>query len=300
MAGRRADPLFTKRTLMSPIGRIFIVLNLILAAVFLAWAGNNVATSAQYKQKYDAEVAAHETTKGELETQVSDLRVRFDTKSTEADTARSERDDASRDRDRVTGENEDLARQISEANATNDKNAAALSDIQATLAAMDTAKDEAVARARDAEIARDDALSTAQDANTTSEDLAAQNAALENQIADLTTTIAGLQRDVSSLDTQLATLVDRTGVSLSDIMGQKLINASVLQAVYDIKPGLVALNAGSASGVKRGYTFEVFDGAQYKGQVRVENVREDMCTALILRTEEGQTIQSGDKAATRL
>jgi predicted nucleic acid-binding Zn-ribbon protein len=285
---------------MSPIGRIFIVLNLILAAVFLAWAGNNVATSAQYKQKYEDEQDAHEATKQELETQVSDLRVRLDTKSTEADTARSERDDAARDRDRLTQENQDLARQISEANATNDKNAAAISDIQATLAAIETAKDEAVARAREAENARDDALASAQDANTRSEDLAAQNAALENQISDLNTTIAGLQRDVSSLDTQLATLVDVTGVTVSEIMGQELINASVLQAVYDIKPGLVALNVGSNSGVKRGYTFEVYNGAQYKGQVRVENVREDMCTALILRTEEGQTIQSGDKAATRL
>ena len=53
-------------------------------------------------------------------------------------------------------------------------------------------------------------------------------------------------------------------------------------------------------GFLRGYTFEIYDGKNYKGQVRVENVREDMCTALILRTEEGQTIQSGDKAATRL
>lgn len=285
---------------MSPIGRIFIVLNLLLAAVFLGWAGNNVATSHQYKTKYEAEVAAHATTESEFETQVSDLRVQLDTKSAEADTARSERDDASRDRDRLTQENSNLQRQLSEANATNDKNAAAISDIQATLDTINTQKDEAVARAREAEIARDEALATAQEAGSRSEDLEARNAALQNDIKDLNGTIAGLNREVSSLDTQLATLVDVTGVSVADIAAQELINASVLQAVYDIKPGLVALNVGSDSGVKRGYTFEIYDGAQYKGQVRVENVRADMCTALILRTEQGQTIQSGDKAATRL
>ena len=31
-------------------------------------------------------------------------------------------------------------------------------------------------------------------------------------------------------------------------------------------------------------TFEIFSGRDYKGQVKVENVRETMCSALILGT----------------
>ncbi|MFT7486975.1 MAG: cell division protein FtsB [Candidatus Paceibacteria bacterium] len=285
---------------MSPIGRIFIVLNLILSAVFLAWASSNVAQSHDYKAKLEAAEAAASTMQEDLEGQISTLKVENDTKSTEADGFRSERDDATAARDRVGAENGRLTRQVSEASAANEKNTGALSSIQATLDSIETAKDEAFAARREAEIERDDALSTAQDANSNAEDLTAQNTGLNNTIADLKAQLAGVAKANSSLETQLATLVDVTGVSLADIASQELISASVLQAVYDVKPGLVALNVGSNTGVKRGYTFEIYNGSVYKGQVRVENVRDDMCTALIIRTEEGQTISSGDSAATRL
>ena len=52
---------------MSPIGRIFIVLNLILAALFLGWASLNLATSHEYKGKLEAEEVAHQTTKTDFE-----------------------------------------------------------------------------------------------------------------------------------------------------------------------------------------------------------------------------------------
>ena len=62
----------------------------------------------------------------------------------------------------------------------------------------------------------------------------------------------------------------------------------------------VAVNVGSVQGVKRGYTFEIFDGATYKGQVRIEFVHGDMASGLITRTVPGQSIRQGDGATTRL
>ena len=285
---------------MSPIGRIFIVLNLILAAVFLAWAANNVAQSHDYKAKLNAEEEAHVATRTDLEDQVSTLRAELDTKSAEADTARNTADDATEEARRQSAQVDDLKRQLSEATAANERNSSAISEIEATLGAISTSKDEAVAAQRAAESERDDALAQAQDATTKASDLEAQNAGLNNTIAGLEAEIASLQGEIASLDTQLTTLVDVTGVSFKDIASQEQIEASVLQAVYDIKPGLIALNVGSNDKVKRGYTFEIYDGANYKGQARVENVRDDMCTAIILRMEKGQTIRSGDKATTRL
>jgi hypothetical protein len=67
-----------------------------------------------------------------------------------------------------------------------------------------------------------------------------------------------------------------------------------------VAPGLVAINVGSNKGVKRGYTFEIYDGGTYKGQVRVEFVHADMCSGLITRTAPGQSMRQGDGATTRL
>ncbi len=119
-------------------------------------------------------------------------------------------------------------------------------------------------------------------------------------IADLERALTTEKRHSSSLDTQLKTLVDATGVSLAEITALPLIEGAVLQTEYSIAPGLVALNVGSGNGVQRGFTFDIYSGNAYKGQVRVESVRPGMCTALIVRTVSGQNISQGDSATTRL
>ena len=67
-----------------------------------------------------------------------------------------------------------------------------------------------------------------------------------------------------------------------------------------IQPGLVSINKGSNDGVLRGFVFDIYNGAQYKGRVRVETVQGDMCTAVILKTYEGRSIEQGDNAATHI
>ena len=285
---------------MSPIGRIFSVLNLILAALFLGWAANNLATSHDFKNKLEAEEKAHTATKTDLDAQISELRTSVDTKTTEADTYRNERDDAEAHRKRVVNDNTDLKRQVDEGTGALQEMSGAVETINATLGSIESAKDDAVSAQREAESERDGALQSAQDANTLAEETTQKNSQLENTIADLRGQLASVEGERSSLETQLATLVDVTGVSWEDIASQEKIDAAVVQVNADIQPGLLALSKGSADGVKRGYTFEIYKGSQYKGQVRVENVRENMCTALIVKTMDGQTIAAGDNASTRL
>ena len=93
---------------------------------------------------------------------------------------------------------------------------------------------------------------------------------------------------------------DPSTCDYSEITALPLIEGAVLQTEYSIAPGLVALNVGSGNGVQRGFTFDIYSGNAYKGQVRVESVRPGMCTALIVRTVTGQAIAQGDSATTRL
>ena len=58
---------------MSPIGRIFIVLNLVLAVVFLGWASSNLVNSQNWKADHEAEVVAHAATKADLDGQIDEL-----------------------------------------------------------------------------------------------------------------------------------------------------------------------------------------------------------------------------------
>jgi hypothetical protein len=82
-------------------------------------------------------------------------------------------------------------------------------------------------------------------------------------------------------------------------MAQPAIDALVVSVREDVPPGLVTLNVGADQGVERGMTFQIY-GKDWKGEVKVESVRPDMCSAIVLNRAEGQTLAQGDKASTVL
>jgi hypothetical protein len=285
---------------MSPIGRIFIVLNLILAATFLGFASNNLAASKKYKTQFEGEQTAHNATTQEKDAEISTMRTQIQElentrellrseKQAEADRADRNGRDLQSERDKGTQMRADL-----------DRIAETLGNYDATIRSAMDGKDQAVARSRDAESDRDDALAGQSDAEMAQSAAEEALATANGRIFDLERALTTEQRQVSSLDTQLKTLVDATGVSLAEITALPLIEGAVLQTEYSIAPGLVALNVGSGNGVQRGFTFDIYSGNAYKGQVRVESVRPGMCTALIVRTVTGQAIAQGDSATTRL
>ena len=81
-------------------------------------------------------------------------------------------------------------------------------------------------------------------------------------------------------------------LGLTLVMAATALGASSLTAQ--------TLNVGSDAGVTAGMTFELYRGSTYKGQVRVQKVLNNMCSALIVRPVAGQTVGQGDSASTRL
>ena len=285
---------------MSAIGRIFIVLNLILAAAFLGWASQAKGSIEDYKTKFDDEKAARAEEAKAADAASSKLRIEVSDLKDEARTANGARDTAVALSTNLQGQNDDAQSKNAGLQGRLDEIAATLGDYNDTISQLVQEKDNAVQRANDAERARDDANEAAQGAEMARRDAdEAQNAA-NTQIAALTEANGALQDEVSSLNTQIQTIVAVTGIDVTQIAAVAPIDAAVLEARYDIEPGLVMLNVGNEAGVKRGYTFHVYRGGQYKGQVRVENVQANYCSAVIIGTQEGRTISQGDSASTVL
>jgi myosin heavy subunit len=285
---------------MSPIARIFSVLNLILAASFLAWASTTLAHSQDYKRKYEAEQAAHETTTNDMEAEISEHKTGRDQAVTEAESFRNARDSANERVDRLEGDLGQLRSDLSESQANTQRLTNSVDAIQENNAKLQNDKDRAVETRHEAERAKESAESSQQEAESNLVDAQGEIEGLTNTVSDRDAEIVALNRSISELGTQLTTVVELTGVSFSEITAQPAIDATVVRAVHTISPGLVALNRGTKDGVKVGYTFEIYNGAQYKGQVRVENVRQNMCTALVTTSVSGTLIGQGDSAATRL
>jgi hypothetical protein len=285
---------------MSPIGKIFAVVNLILAAAFLGWASNALATSAEYKSKYESEQTAHAKTKQDWEAERSSLTTRLTEAESSSARFRQEKEDLANDVASLTTQVKNEERINSELRANLDKIGGQLGDLVAQNKSLEEAKSRAMQGQNDAERARDAAQQAQAGAEAAQRAAQQQVTTMQRDLAAAAEQERALREELASLDARFKTLVDRTGANIDELMAQPLIEGRVLDVNKTIEPGLVALNVGSDAGVQRGFTFEVYRGRDYLGQVRVENVRPSMSTALIVRTYEGRDIRQGDMAATRL
>jgi septal ring factor EnvC (AmiA/AmiB activator) len=285
---------------MSAIGRVFLILNLVLAAAFLGWASTSLGKSAEYKSKYESEVAAHKATTDALGKDKADLLAQINQLKTDKAGVEDQRDQAKAEADRNKADLEEQRRGNDQLRGDYTKIAATLDGIRTDITAANTAKDRAVQAQHDAEKERDAARDDKDKADLARRDAEDKTKTLEAQKSDLEKSLVAANKKSSALDTQLSTLVQATGVSASEIIAQPAITGSVLSVDMSVKPGLIAINRGETAGVKRGFTFEIYAGNQYKGRARVETVRPDMCSALITFTAPGAKITQGDTASTQL
>jgi predicted nucleic acid-binding Zn-ribbon protein len=283
---------------MSAIGRIFVILNLVLAAAFVGWAATSLAKGSEWMKQYDTEKAAHEATKAELQKQLDDRQNTLNAERTQKDKFREERDGFQSERDRLT-------KDLEEARRANDQLRGDVSKIQETLGAYNStiaqitaAKDAAVQKQMDLTSERDAAKADSEKAMLAQRDAQDGLKTAQAQIADLERNYTSAKEDISHKE---AIIAQATAQGM-DLTGQAMpaISGRVLQVNSDLNPGLVMLNVGSEQGVKRGFTFQVYSGSTWKGQVRVENVQANMCSAVVLDLQKGQKIAQGDNAATHL
>lgn len=116
----------------------------------------------------------------------------------------------------------------------------------------------------------------------------------EHQLAELEKQNALLRQHIRTLQErlQVAVFIDSGCPPVSPLA----IDALVLDVNRDLKR--VVLNKGKHHGVEAGYTFDVYLGSTYKGQVRVLEVQGGLCACVIV-TERNEIVR-GDSASTFL
>lgn len=285
---------------MSSIGKIFIVVNLALAALALGWATNHLETANNYKDEKAAlqvemDQAIH-TKDGEIE----DLRNNLNTEKSARSSAKSELAASNADRDRLQAE---LTREQDRGNQMFSELATMTASLQSYAESNDNLQgrwEQSESNLRNEMTSRRDAEQAQGAAEQSQRDAEASLASANGAIIEFERQVTSLTKTKNQLDIDLQALVEHTGVSVVEIANMPLIDGAVLGVNASVAPGLISINKGSADGVKRGFTFEVYAGAQYKGRVRVVEVQGNMCVAEIVKTVGGRTISQGDAASTRI
>jgi hypothetical protein len=138
----------------------------------------------------------------------------------------------------------------------------------------------------------------------------------EGQVARLTNLTTSLEQDISNLRSVYAkdrkklrekelliAMAESQGVNFANLLpGPPVpsIDGTVVAVKGDLKPALVLLSVGSDDRVEQGFQFSIYRKDKFIGKVVVERVLRDSAGCRVVFTAEGQEIQAGDSAATRL
>ena len=313
---------------MSTIGKTFAVINLALAAIFLGFTANTLESSNNWKKKHDELETQKNQEISDLNDELASAKADRDTQATQKDQYLNEKNDAVARADRLQADLDAANTENSQLRGSVDGINSTLGDYESNNRALQTAKDEAIQARFEAENERDSANAAKDAAELAQREAEQKLATAEALIQDQLDQLAAKDAAYSKLDTQLTVALEKANLTRTEVQaalrpGEVLImtltdtNAIYVwavthgradwhkaeigqEAIYDVEPGMVALNVGSAGGVKIGHTFEVFRGNVYKGRVRVTHVRDGMCSALITNLVPGQTIAQGDSAETNL
>ncbi len=118
----------------------------------------------------------------------------------------------------------------------------------------------------------------------------------QQELAALRTDYKAVRMNLKERETQLGMLLDGP-VQLASVGGPPIpaIDAFVRTVGQDVE-----LNVGAMQGVEVGFHFSIYRGNEFVGKVKVTRLQLLTCRAQIVFTKEGQHIERGDSAATRL
>lgn len=280
---------------MSSIGKIFVVVNLVLALLLLGSLGallNSARSTKDDVTELEQQMAAKVTEYEQASSEFTSQKRALDGEKRSLESAKQdlevERDNAKRSADKESLDNQQLRDDLSKLAVNYELLQGDLSASQQRNIALQDSNDDlrgqaqtAQNDAREAELARRD---------------------LEDQIATYEDSIEGLNGELTvAMDRarQAERLVDfakTAGFDPSTLIATPAIDALVAQV--DTEYGFVILDKGAADSVEKGFTFDIYRGPDYLGQVRVDTVNDNYSTARIMLSNG--TMRAHDRATTRL
>jgi hypothetical protein len=282
---------------MSSIGKIFVVVNLVLALMVLGAAGALLKASETTQADYDAKVVELAAKQQELDDATSQFGVETRQLNDDKRLLQQERDDKEvqrltleRDKDRLTADNQQLRDDVTKINAT-------LSALQTSFSSMqqqnENLTDANTALRQDAQDAAEDARQAEIARREAADDLAQ----LQREMDDLETMLAAAN-DAARENEALLEVAKSAGFDTTSVVAMPRIEASV--AEVDTEYGFVILDKGTRDQVQRGFTFDIHRSGEYLGRVKVDEVYNDYATATIDITVPGKSMARFDRASTYL
>jgi small nuclear ribonucleoprotein (snRNP)-like protein len=284
---------------MGTFAKIFIVVNLVLAVVFLGAASTLLGTIEDYKGKWDSvskDLAALKKSSEAKEKQLNDDIDAFKIKTTKLENEKSRLESAEKVR------NEEwlsLKTEFNKMSQTFETQASTLKDLE---------KDLADARVEIAGLNTkyDKALSDTRAAKQTSDDLRNDLERANGNIAQLEADLAATQKEKTELaeDNQkkanlIAMIAAKIGsAAIAEMENMPDIRGQVTGVDEDLN--IVLVSVGVDDDVKVGFTMTVYRGGEYVGKLVIDKVGPDWASGHMDQGVSKSFPVKGDEVATQL
>jgi cell shape-determining protein MreC len=284
---------------MSTIGKFFVVLNLALAALFVGVSASLIGTGESWREQAETADAAHTVA-------LADKDKALAATTAEREQLREEKSRLLTENNSLKADNKALTENLETESQKNSELTEKLTGIESKLGDLEsTNRDQAgqlenmrrtANQMRDERDAAMDARDAAQSAATQAQQ--SERLAL-GRMKDLEQQLATASQRAEKAETERDVVVAATHLDPSEISVQPMLEGTVLSVDKSGGATFVVIDLGKKDSVKIGYTFDVYDGATYKGKIRVETVNQGSAGASVTLTGTA-AIAAGDRVTTRL
>ncbi len=282
---------------MSPLAKIFVVVNLILSVAFFGSSATLFATRVNWKQEAIKFKTEADNLLKEREEKYKAQATRLQDLSREHAKLQSDFSGATADKIKVEGNLQETKTKLASADLRIDTEVKEKTQLNSRLQGLEKNNTDLGARvdelnklAEDAKAAKEKAVT---DMTRYRVDLDKSNEQLSKTRIELT----DLNSKLDKADMQLAA-AKAAGFDVDLANAYPPIDA-IVEAVKG-EDKLVVLSVGRDQKVQEGFEFTIYRGDRFVGKVKVTKVYENLAGARILFTNEGESIQIGDKAATQI
>lgn len=282
---------------MSQVARVFVVLNLLVAAGFLFAAATFLALNNDYKEKLAAEQKAHAEDNQAKDLEISKLNDEIKSKDGQNQALREQVGN----KDGIIASQNTQIQSLEANNKAKDASIAALTTANSEHAKMQQTLQASVTdwRAK-AEAFAAEARTKTDEAKAA---IAAKEAAekmIEDQKATIhghEKTIAAQKESISNLELMKSYAISK-GVDFEKIQLIGPLAGHVVAADNNLK--LVQINIGKDKGVVRGAVLDVVRGSTYIGRLEIDTVMDNHAAGLMTIMKDGQSVMVGDRVTNTL
>lgn len=281
---------------MSGIAKILVVVNLVLAVVFLGSASSYLGVKQSWKVKHDNVKKDLEEQVATLTDQLNQSRQNYNNQKSETQGLIAQNQSLNSQLKALQDQMSDLKGAHNELKGSYDRLAQTANDLKETINTLTSDKDRLTQE-------KEGALAEKRQAVEAMNNAVTEQRRLESVVQDQNDQLAEAAKrakmvDDTLNDTELVVAqYEKLYGPLPEAVNVKLITAKV--SAVSSKHNIVLLSVGSDDGVKVGTKFTVYRGNDYIGTVFVDNVEADHCSGYSKKGLEQSPIQVGDDATTR-